>query len=35
MHNRHTGLNMLPKDNGKELFLEYLLAKQEQNNAFG
>jgi hypothetical protein len=34
MHVRHTGLNVLPKDNGEEFFSEYLLAQPEQNKVF-
>jgi hypothetical protein len=35
MRDRHTGLNVLPKDNGEEFFSEYLLAQRERNKVFG
>jgi hypothetical protein len=35
MHDRHTGLKVLPKDNGEEFLSEYLFVQQEQNAVFG
>jgi hypothetical protein len=35
MHDRHTGLKVLPEDNGEQFLSEYLFAQQERNAVFG
>jgi hypothetical protein len=35
MHDWHTGLKVLPKDNGDQLLSEHLFVQQEQNAVFG